>query len=362
MKPILKPIAIAVALACAPLSLPTYAQAVKTSTKPVTPSTAATAAPSEDWIVYDDTTFTPVADSVSLHLEAARKAFDAKDNPTAVAEMRAAADELEDQATNAAKTEKELAKSELKQARDTYRHMHKVAGKVRSAATDIENGKIKTKADLNRVLDKAARADLDRRWLVSDVTVWYPATEGPQRHFSSAAEAYNKKDYKTAATEIRKASAYLRLEAARVDGDARQALDHSVTELERLATSIEKNTVKNAQRMEKTFADADHALALAHRRKAAESWARKEYNKAGYELKAAAHGLENGARWVGKETQAGTSAVVAGTRELGDKLASGANWTRDEVAKGFESLGNAINTLGHEIGSNKKAAPVHVGT
>jgi hypothetical protein len=42
---------------------------------------------------------------------------------------------------------------------------------------------------------------------------------------------------------------------------------------------------------------------------------------------------------------------------LGDKLASGATWTRDEVAKGFESLGNGINAVGQKIGGTKKASP-----
>ena len=104
------------------------------------------------------------------------------------------------------------------------------------------------------------------------------------------------------------------------------------------------------------------ALALAHRAKAAESWVHKEYDRAGYELKAAAHGLESGAGWAGVEAKAGAASAVADIRALGDKLASGATWTREEVAKGFESLGNAINALGQKIGSSKKAAPVNVGS
>ena len=114
--------------------------------------------------------------------------------------------------------------------------------------------------------------------------------------------------------------------------------------------------------MDKAFANANHALALAHRAKAAESWIRKEYDKAGYELKAAAQGLESAAGWAGAEAKAGAVAVVADTKALGDKLASGATWAHDEVVKGFESLGNAINALGQKIGSNKKAKPVSVGS
>jgi hypothetical protein len=54
--------------------------------------------------------------------------------------------------------------------------------------------------------------------------------------------------------------------------------------------------------------------------------------------------------------------AVADTKALGDKLASGATWAREEVAKGFEALGNASNALGQKIGSSKKAAPVNVGS
>src|ERR1019366_3353182 len=111
----------------------------------------------------------------------------------------------------------------------------------------------------------------------------------------------------------------------------------------------------------KVFAKANHALALAHRTKAAESWGRKEYDRAGYELKAAAHGLESAAGWAGGEVKADASATVADTRALGDKLASGATWTRDEVAKDFEALGKSINALGQKIGSTKKASPFKPG-
>ena len=222
-------------------------------------------------------------------------------------------------------------------------------------------GKIKTKADLDKAIDKAARADMERRWLVTDVTTWYPVSEEPQRHFTDAIAAYSKKDYKAAATDIRKATSYLRLQAGRATAEAKQELNSSVAQLDTLAASVEKGAVKDEQSMAKAFAKADHALALQHRSMAAESWARKEYDKAGYELKAAAHGFESAAGWVGGEAKAGASATVADTRALGDKLAAGVTWTRDEVVKGFDSLGNGITALGQKIGNNKKASPFDVG-
>ena len=76
----------------------------------------------------------------------------------------------------------------------------------------------------------------------------------------------------------------------------------------------------------------------------------------------AAHGLESAASWAGAEAKTGVAAAVDETKVLGDKLASGATWTREKVAKGFEALGSAINALGQKIGSSKKAEPVHVGS
>lgn len=375
MKSALKPIALAILVATTQLADVAYAQPQKTTATPPSQSAPAAAhapiqtkAP-EDWIIYDDTTYTPVVDAVSRHLDAARKAFDAKDNKQAATEMRAVADELKLQAARAGKEGKALVKADkallaadTRFAQDAIKRMNASVLKVSMAAAGIESGKIKTKADMDKVIDKAARADMERRWLITDVTTWYPVSEEPQHHFTDAVAAYARKDYQAAAADIRKATGYLRLEAGRATGDARQALDSSVAKLSKLATSVEKGTVKDEKAMDKAFANAGHALALAHRAKAAESWARKEYDKAGYELKAAAHGLESAAGWASGEAKTGASTVVADTRALGDKLASGATLSRDEVAKGFESLGNALNELGHKIGAKQQAATVKPGS
>jgi hypothetical protein len=58
--------------------------------------------------------------------------------------------------------------------------------------------------------------------------------------------------------------------------------------------------------------------------------------------------------------------VTSGTlfsivRAIGDKLASGGVWAKEEIAKGFESLGSGLNKLGQSIGSRNKASPFDVG-
>jgi len=321
----------------------------------------------DDWIVYGDTLYTPVVDALSRHLDAARKAFDARDSQTAAKEMRAVGEELKSQAARADREDQSLIKedqalmaADTKGRKETVRRLSAIAQKADAAAAAVDSGKINSKADLDKVINRAARADMDRRWLVSDVTTWYPVTEEPQRHFTDAAADYAAKEYKAAAADVRKAVAYLRLEAARASGDPKRELRSSVTELDRLAATLDKGAVKDEKKMDMDFAKANHALALEHRAKAAESWARKDYDQVGYDLKAAAHGLESSARWLGGEASAGAADTVADTRVLGDKLASGATWTREELSKGFESLGEGINALGQRIGGTRVAAKFHL--
>ncbi len=367
MKNHIKFLSAAVLLTLSPLPMIAAAQgqqaaAAQASASPAPSAKAPVTAKSPtDWILYEDTTFTPVLDDVSVHLAAARAALDKKDNVRAAEAMQAAARALKAQADRAAQTDRQLAAADMKRARDTHARLVALSRKLDATAAHIKAGKVTTTAALDKTLNKAARADLDRRWLVTDVTVWYPVAEEPQRHFLAAADAYAKKDYKVAATEVRKAEAYVRLESARAAGDVKNGLDAAGSDLERLAQSLDKRAIKSEKDMDKVFAKADHALALAHRAKAAESWAKKAYDDAGYELKAAAHGLESAAAWTGDEAKKAASTTVADTRALGDKLAGGGVWAKDEIAKAFDSLGSTLDHLGQKIGLKSKSSPVDVG-
>ena len=89
--------------------------------------------------------------------------------------------------------------------------------------------------------------------------------------------------------------------------------------------------------------------------KAAASWASKDYREADHGLDSAAHSLHNAAIWSGKQAAAAAGATVADTKALGGKLVSGAAYTRDEVAKGFEALCNGIEVMGRHIVGSKTA-------
>ena len=358
--------AAAVVLAMGPLPPIASAQSAKpvapvAATAPASAKAPVTAKAPIEWIEFDDASYTPVLDDVSKALAQARAALASKDNAKASAAISAAARALEAQANRAAKVDRQLAAADMKLARETHSRMVALTKKLDATAAQIKAGKLVSTAALDKTLNKAARADLERRWLVTDVTEWYPVAEEPQRHFGAAVEAFAKKEYKAAATEVRKAESYVRLESARAAGEVKKGLDGAGAALEKTAQALDKGAVKTVKEMDQVFADAHHALALAHRAKAAESWARKAYDQAGYELKAAATGLEGAAAWTGNEAKAAAAAGAADARAIGEKLASGGVWAKDEVAKGFESLGGALNKLGHTIGAKSKASPFDVG-
>ena len=363
-------VAAAVVLALGQMPLTATAQSAKPAASAAAPAAAAapvfakapvTAKSPTGWIEYQDSTYTPVLDDVSQALADARAALAKKDNAKASEAITAAARALEAQANRAGKVDRQRAAADMKLARETHTRMLALTKKLDTMAAQIKAGKVVTVAALDKTLGKAARADMERRWLVTDVTDWYPVANEPQRHFGAAVEAFAKNDFKAATVEVRKAEAYMRLEEARATGDVKKGLDSANADLEKTAQALDKGVVKAEKAMDKAFANANHALALAHRAKAAESWSRKAYDQAGYELKAAAQGLESAAAWTGTEAKAATAGATADARAIGDKLASGGVWAKDEVVKGFESLGSALNKVGQSIGVKTKASPFDVG-
>ena len=142
------------------------------------------------------------------------------------------------------------------------------------------------------------------------ISVWVSAAAQAQskgsieQTFQKARKDYLQKDMKAAADEVRKGAAYLKSEAAAAKGKGKEALTASYQELEKLAGEMEKGTVKTVKELEMAFARAYNALATNSHVKSAESWAKKEYKKAGNELEAAAGELEKGYIWAEQKAEA----------------------------------------------------------
>jgi hypothetical protein len=186
-------------------------------------------------------------------------------------------------------------------------------------------------------------------------------TEAPEQNFKAANKDFIEKDYKAAATEIRKSTEYLHHEAERASGDVKQALNESTRDLDKLADEIENKTVKDEKSLHVEFSRANYALALDHHLKAYDAWGRKEYTNVGYEIKAAAGSIKNSAMWADRRLDEDASGSVSSSIAMGNKIISGAaDWTRDQVSDVFRGLGSALDDLGKKIGSKRHHTSVNI--
>jgi len=198
-----------------------------------------------------------------------------------------------------------------------------------------------------------AKPDAPKGYVLVEEDVLLQFVDSPGEHFHKARENFLKKDFKGAASEIRKGEAFLRLQAARATAEGKKGLITSIAELEKLANDVEKGTVTSAKTLNHTFAKAHHALARHHYLKALEYRAKNDTRRTGHSLKAAAIHLENGFAWAGHELEAGTVKVVRTALDLGGKLIEGTGLMTDEVVKAIDYMGEEIDKLGKVIEPKK---------
>ena len=176
----------------------------------------------------------------------------------------------------------------------------------------------------------------------------------PKQNFRSAVAEFLNRELRASATEIRKASAYLKLEAGRAADDAKKALLDSVQELDKLADAVQKGAVTDLKEMQNVFARAEHALARHHYLKAVELRAKNDARKTGRELQAAADYIDSGQVWLTQKMHEGAADVVNEARRVAAKMVYGSGAAADEVGKSFEGLSKELDKFGSSVAGLKK--------
>jgi hypothetical protein len=190
-------------------------------------------------------------------------------------------------------------------------------------------------------------------WILVKEDIWVDFVDEPGEKFHKARENFLKKDYKAAATEIRKGTSFLKLQTARATKEGNVLLMKSVHELENLAKDVEQGAVTSAKTLDEAFARAHHALARHHYLKATEYKAKGAGSKVGHALKAAATHLEHGLAWAGHKLEAATVAVIKDSRLIAGKLVEGTGWIGKEVGVLIEEIGEEIQKLGRLVEPGK---------
>lgn len=199
-----------------------------------------------------------------------------------------------------------------------------------------------------------ASAQAPEGYVLVEEDVLVTVANEPEHHFRRSVEDFLKKEMKASAAEIRKGAACLKLEANRASEDVKMNVMASVHELEKLADEVEKGSVTDVKKLDQAFARGYHALAKHHYLKASEAWTKKEIQKAGHDLEAAAICLEHGLAWAGHELEAGIVSLISKTRLVAGKLIEGAGWVPEEVGKAIKAIGKEIEKLGKMVEPAKK--------
>lgn len=174
-------------------------------------------------------------------------------------------------------------------------------------------------------------------------------TEEPRADFQKAHESFLEKKFDASATEIRKGAEFLRKESESADIKGKKLLAASVTELNKLADSVEKGAVKSDRKLKDAFSRAEHAVANDQYIKATDSWVKKETKKTGQALNSAAVHMEQAADWSGKKLKAGSSKAIKEGREVSGKLVEGAGYVPEKVGNALKRMGDAISRFGKKI-------------
>ena len=193
----------------------------------------------EGWMVAHREEWIPVLDELGLHLHSARAAFSRGDRSVAATEVRGGIDFLERLSSEASDRDR----AALENAITT----------LQAIADRLSMDREVTVEQIDIAFTNAYRSDLEREALVVDTDSAVHYLERPEKHLERALEQFVANETQAAASEIDKASAFLRLEGNRLDLAERAQLITSAQDLEHVAARLRLKEIRERAELERVF-------------------------------------------------------------------------------------------------------------
>jgi hypothetical protein len=185
--------------------------------------------------------------------------------------------------------------------------------------------------------------------LVED-DVWFVNLDEPGRLLHKARADYTNSDCAMAATDLREASVYLRIEGRRTaESEIKKGLFSSAGELRAMAEDVERGVYIPSKRFGRVFARAHYNLARADQHAASEAWAKKNAERTRQSLNAAMTNLRQGFVWTGHDMEASAVEFSRKVEGLCATMAKTAGWEDQEVEEAVKFVGMEVNLLGNEV-------------
>jgi hypothetical protein len=184
--------------------------------------------------------------------------------------------------------------------------------------------------------------------------IWIIFAHDPADYLHNAWENFISGNHQDAAYHIRRAKACLKLEAYRAEPEAKDDLEASINELEKLIMALEEGSHPTIKAVKKAFAQAEYALAYHHHQKALRYEVKGDYEKMTYALDAAATHLMYGSVWAGRELDQDDAVAAKEARAIARKVKRGEKWSLDRLCEALKELGRGIKKHGTGFKQSKE--------
>ena len=186
--------------------------------------------------------------------------------------------------------------------------------------------------------------------------IWIIFAHDPAGYLHDAWENFIDGDIQDAAYYIRRAKAWVKLEAYRAKTEARKDLEASVKELEGLIKALEDGSPPANKVLKEAFAKSEYALANHHHQKALSYEEKGEHEKMTYALDAAATHFMYGSVWAGRELDQDDAVAVKEARAIARKVKRGERWSPDRLREALKGLGRGVKEFGARFKQAKEGS------
>lgn len=283
----------------------------------------------EQWLIASDERPIPVAGSLEQYLVRAEDAQKSRNNVLVASELRAAARLLQPEHTS---TIEPVRPDVLAAAKN-----------LNQLATQAETGKTTTQM-LTKAATAAYDADLQHGLFTMQNDQWLKTYRQPITHFV-AARAALPRDPKLAAAELRKAKAYVDIDAARANGTFHMPLSAKSTEIGTLVSQVAAGKVKESKDIDHVAAETAQALTDLFYHNAKEAWQKHDAVTSAQWLTATIYNLQQAMSEAGTNIDSNGANILTSVENFADGIHSNKNVDAKEMDRQIDQTGAEMRKL-----------------
>jgi 6,7-dimethyl-8-ribityllumazine synthase len=283
----------------------------------------------EQWLIGSDERPIPVVGNLEQHLIRAEEAQKSRNNLLVASELRAAARVLQPERS----TTIEPVKADVLAA---AKNLNQLATQAEAGKTNVQ---ILTKASIT-----AYDADLQHGVFTMQNDQWLKTYRQPITHFV-AARAALPRDPKLAIAELRKAKAYVDIDAARTSGTFHMPLSAKSLEIGSLVSQVAAGKVKESKDIDHVAAETAQALTDVFYHNAKDAWQKHDAVTSAQWLTATIYNLQQAMSEAGTNIDSNGANILTAAENFAEGIRNNKNVDAREMDKQLDQTGAEMRKL-----------------